>query len=274
MARRISTGNRWTNIVRGIFSFFYRQRPTVPIALFIFFTASMTIVSGCDMNNNNSDGISVTVQFNQPYTIKEGTTVELNGLNVGQVSDSNNGDAGTRVTLALDSDKAGVVQKNSSVAYNGMQDKVIVYNSVNASESVGSGDQLQSLNSPLEEIAWQAGRAIGLAQEGVRNAASSFNSYFQSEEWQRTRERVEDDMRAFAEQSRQAANSVSEDIESFMKDLESESRGAVDQAREQLKSLEEELRGMSETGQQDASERMERLLQSLRQALEGRSGKL
>jgi polyhydroxyalkanoate synthesis regulator phasin len=238
------------------------------------FAALLTVaalIGGCDSpmpNDDQVETLNVGVEFVGTRPIESGAAITINGLVIGRVAKVEHRQDQTRLTLALDRDKAGVVQSNGAAGIDPVNHHIVIYNGETKSGAVVDGASLIALNSPLDEAAWQAGRALSVMQDSMRRFSTAMQGYFESEEWRQSKSRVEDDLRQFGEQSRQAAETVRDDVEAMLRNLESQSRQTTDEARRQLNALQETLQRLAQENSGEINSAITKLLDSLQSALD------
>lgn len=227
------------------------------------------IVGGCDTAMfEHTEVTTVSVKFDGAREVDTGADVEINGLVVGKVASHSQDGGYTYVELALDADKGGVVQANGAAAIDSVKQRIILYNGEQPSEPIRSGGELTALNSPLDEAAWQAGRAVSVMQDSMRRFSTAMQGFFASEEWQRNKAKIEQSLMEFGEQSRETAQAIGDDVEAMLRDLESQSRAATERAEKQFDKLREALEELSEENKDELTASVNKLLESLRSALD------
>jgi len=230
------------------------------------------VLSACGPGAEIPDTVDVNVHFADARGLDQGAKVEFGGVTIGEVARVVAGDEDVTVELRLDADKAGVVQKNAAAVVSTLDKQTVrIINPTSESVegvAVSDGDSLRGLESSLEEAAWHAGKAIGLVEGVLQEAARSFNNYLQSDEWQSTREEVESGLSELSEQSVEAADAIRENVEQMMTELEAQSGETVREAEKHFGEIEKQFRELGENGGEDMIKSLERFLESLREAMQ------
>lgn len=233
----------------------------------------LLLLSGCGSDGKMADSVDLSVRFEQPKQLEEGTKVEFGGVTIGEVVRVIAGDDETTVELRLDADKAGVVQKNAAAVITNLNGPAVkIINPAEATAetlTVDNGDNLRGLNSSLDEAAWHAGKAIGVMQGVLEQATQSFNEYFESDEWNTTKNEVENGLNDLGEQSAEAAESIRKNVEQMMAELEAQTGETVRDAEKHFGEIEKQFRDFGENGGQEMLDTFESFLESLREAMEG-----
>lgn len=233
--------------------------------------ASAVLIAGCSMNDQIK-GVEVNASFNEIASLKVGDGVTFGGTRIGVVDSITAGDEGHSVVLDLDADKAGIVQSNAAVVIaRSTPAEVRVTNPVATAPSVKGGESLRALASPMDEAAYQAGKAFGSIQEALRQAANSFNEFLGSDEWKRTQRDVEESLGDLGRQSEEAARDIGSGVERMMRDLEQHSERTMKDAEKHFGEIQKQLEHYGKDGQKDMIDSINRLLDSLRAALDGAS---
>jgi|GEM_PF-2378069 len=237
----------------------------------ILFAGALSL-SACGPNADEPDSVDVNVHFEDARGLDQGSKVEFGGVTIGEVLRVVEGDDDVTVELRLDADKAGVVQKNAAAVVSSLDTNTVrIVNPAGESSNdagVSNGDSLRGLESSLEEAAWHAGKAIGLVEGVLQEAARSFNNYLQSDEWQNTRKEVETGLNELSEQSVEAAESIRENVEQMMTELEAQSGETVRDAEKHFGEIEKQFRELSESGGEEMIKSLESFLESLREAMQ------
>lgn len=214
--------------------------------------------------------VDVNVTFSDIAQLNTGDPVIFGGTPIGVVDSITVGDDGKRVILSLDPTKAGIVQSNAvaSIA-RGPSSEVRINNPAGAGESVADGGTLMPLASPLDDAAYQAGKAFSSVQEALQQAANSFNQFVQSDEWKKTQSDIESGLKDLGEQSQSAVNDIGSGVEKMMRDLEQQSGETLKDAEKHFGDIEKKLHEYGKDGQSDVINSINRLLESLKSAMEG-----
>lgn len=231
-----------------------------------------TAIAGCSMKEDKLT-VDVNVTFMDIAQLKTGDPVVFGGTQIGVVESIRAGDDGQQVVLSLEANKAGIVQSNAAAAIaRGQTSEVRISNPAGTGESIADGGTLKPLASPLDEAAYQAGKAFSSVQEALQQAANSFNEFIQSEDWKKTQSDIESSLQDLGKQSQSAVNEIGAGVEQMMRDLEQQSGKTLKDAEKHFGDIEEKLQEYGKDGQKDVINSINRLLESLKSAMEGAQG--
>lgn len=245
------------------------KTPMRSTALMVGAALFATALAGCSMKEDKRT-VDVNVTFKDIAQLKTGDPVVFGGTRIGAVNSIKAGDEGQQVVLSLESNKAGIVQSNAAAAIaRGEVSEVRISNPAGSGESVADGGTLKPLASPLDEAAYQAGKAFSSVQEALQQAANSFNEFIQSDEWKTTQSDIESSLQDLGKQSQSAVNDIGAGVEQMMRDLEQQSGKTLKDAEKHFGDIEEKLQEYGKDGQKDVINSINRLLESLKSAMEG-----
>lgn len=231
----------------------------------------ISLVTGIYACSQQTD---LSVSFDTPQKLSEGAKVYLDGQAVGEVSKISNTNEAMVVTLDLEPESIKHLRSGSAAIVNSKNGEQIVeiYNYRSGKEVLKAGDQLIGLNNLLEYAAWQAGEAIDAGKQSAESALGSVSEYFNSDEWQQQKQKMNDQMAKLQQDLGQAFEESRQAIDQLLQDLEAGS----DQAREETKKSYEELSAQLKTeierlrkqGKEQLIDPLKQLLDELSRAME------
>ncbi len=206
--------------------------------------------------------------------LQKGDAVLFEDVQIGKVAALERADERTKVTLALDPDKAKVLRRNSAamVVSRNSSRVVEIHNSTTGSETLSSGAELLAIDSNLELMAWRAGEVLDQTNEQVGSAIESLQEYFSSPEWQQRKETVKKELTELEQAVGRSSEEVRVQLESFMNALEGKTEETARQIELQYQRLKEDFSELSNNlakqGQEKLLPALENLTNIVREALE------
>lgn len=226
------------------------------------------VLSGC------SQGMSVSTSFDENVDIETGTPVYLGDVEIGEVTRLTTAGTLTEVELSLDPDLATGLSNGSAALLTTRDGQTVIqlYNYRPGNEPLQEGDSLVGLNNALEYAAWQAGEALDTGKQSMDEMAASVSEYFESEEWQQRKERMNQRLEGLKEDLGRTYEETNRAYRKFLDDLESDSAVARERARESYaelaQKLREEMARLKEQGNDKLVEPLQKLLEDLTRAME------
>jgi len=228
----------------------------------------IVVLSGCSRQT------TVSTSFDEDAELEAGAPVYLGDVRVGEVSALSRTGTLTDAELSLDPDLATGLSAGSAALLTTRNGQTVIqlYNYRPGNQALKDGDNLVGLNNALEYAAWQAGEALDTGQQSMEDMADSVSEYFESEEWQQRKERMNQRMEGLKEQLGRTYEETSRAYRQFLEDLESDSAATRERARESYAELAQKLRErmarLKEQGNEKLVEPLQKLLEDLSRAME------
>ncbi|MFC1665789.1 MlaD family protein [Pseudomonadota bacterium] len=209
--------------------------------------------------------VQVNVLFEQANGISEDSSVLLNGVKIGEVKSVTTKGKQVELILQLSVEKAKGVQTNAAAIVEGTEPaNVVIYNPSTTAKTVQAGDTLFGLNSSLEFAAWRAGDSISSTVEQV---SKFVHTYFEGEEWNKTKKEMNDLLGALEKQGRATHDDLARDFEELTNNLESQSEKALEEAQKSIDALAGKIEELRNQGQDEMARMLQLLIEELNRAL-------
>lgn len=235
---------------------------------FIIAAALGIVLTGCGLET------TVSATFNAASGLEAGTPVYLGDILVGEVSDVTTTGETAKAELSLDPELVESLRTGSAALFTSRSGEAVVelYNYRSGKEPLQSGGEMVGLNNTLEYAAWRAGESLDAGRQSMDEMAKSIKDYFDSEEWQQHKERMNRQLADLKEELGRTYEDTNEAYQEFLEDLESESEAARERARESydelVKRLQEQIARLKEQGNEQIVEPLQRLLDELSRAMQ------
>lgn len=221
-----------------------------------------------------SEQMGVSVTFEDAVPLEAGTPVYFNNIEVGEVTDSTITGELMKVELSLDPELVAGLNSGSAalLAEQDGQRAIMLYNYRPGKEPIHADGELIGLNDSLELAAWRTGEALDTGKESVDEMTRSVTAYFESEEWQRKKEQMNQRMEDLKSELGETYERTNRAYQEFMSDLESQSEAARERAEKSYAELSEKLREdiarLKAEGNEKLVEPLLKLLEDLSRAME------
>lgn len=231
--------------------------------MFVFLLAlALGVLSACTKT------VEVSVTFPESKGLREGDRVVFQDQDIGNVASVKPADSGVVAGLTLDSETSRSVQTNAAAIVADTDPRTVeILNPPGTGEPVTDGASLEGLGSPLELALWRTGATIGAGQGLVEQLSATFDHYFDSEQWERTKAEILAQLDTISGQSAQAMESASEGLKAFLAELEVESTEVVQDTQERLAELQEQIETFQKEGQAELAASLKRILEQLDSAV-------
>ena len=219
-------------------------------------------------------GPTLSTTFAAPAGLEAGAPVYLGAARIGEVDRLTIADGTTRVDITVEPELTGALQKGSAALLTERDGRAVIelYNYRPGDEVLEDGGELVGLNDSLEFAAWQAGEALESGRRSIDDMGRSVRDYFESEAWQRQKERMNRQMQDLEEELGRTYEEMNETYRAFIKDLEKQSEAARERARqsyaELARRLREEIARLEKDGHETLVDPLRRLLEDLSRAME------
>lgn len=230
--------------------------------------AALGVLAGCGQET------TVSATFNAASGLETGTPVYLGDILVGEVSDVTMTGETAKAGLSLDPELVESLRTGSAALFTSRSGEAVVelYRYRPGKDPLQSGGEMVGLNNTLEYTAWRAGESLDAGRQSMDEMAKSIKDYFDSEEWQQHKERMDRQLADLKEELGRTYEETNEAYQEFLKDLESESEAARERARESydelVKQLQEQIARLKEQGNEQIVEPLQRLLEELSRAMQ------
>ena len=194
--------------------------------------------------------VDVSVSFPESKGLGEGDQVVFQGKKIGEVASVTTSGSGVTVRLALESEPSRSIQSNAAAIVAETDPRTVeVLNPPATGEPVTEGTTLEGLGTPLELALWRAGTTVGAAGQGlVDQLNETFDSYFDSTQWEQTKADIHAQLDAVSDQSATAIEGASTGLKAFLAELETESTELIEDAEENLAELQNKDRDVPARG--------------------------
>lgn len=238
------------------------------VARLMLAAALGAVLAGCGQD------MTVSVTFEQAGGIESGTPVYWSDVEIGEVSGSTTTGDLVKVELSLDPELAAGLNSGSAALLDTHEGgpAIRLYNYRSGSEPLQGDGELIGLNDSFELAAWRTGEALEAGKQTMDEMTRSVTEYFESEEWRRQKDRMNQSMENMKEELGRTYEETNKAYREFLEDLESESAAARKRAEESYAELVERLREdiarLKEQGNEKIVEPLLRLLEDLSRAME------
>ena len=184
-------------------------------------------------------GPNVSVLFDADVTVTKGSQVHYQEEVIGKINRVAKEDKGTRVYLALDSEKLKELKKGSAVLLVKHNEKINVelYNYRAGREPLSDGDELVALHNTMEYMAWQTGETVDFTQDALSDMTASLQDFLQSEEWVKQKQEMQENLERLGSDVQIAISEMQEEYVEILKQLETQSKQSTEQAEKRYKEL-------------------------------------
>jgi len=175
------------------------------------------ILSACGGSN-----MEVSANFSSAQGIKEGTPVYFQEKIVGEVSEVEEQNKGSSVTLELDETAAQGINASAAVVVNRIKPGApleIHVSGVPSKNNLQAGQELQGLNSMFELVAWSLGDALQAGTNELAGYVDSFQTYLQGEKFQQDKAIIEEGVKEMAEAASETMKSVEQELTAAMSEM-------------------------------------------------------
>lgn len=196
-----------------------------------------------------SDKVAVTAVFSNTQDIEKGTPVFFDGQVIGEVSDVQHADHGSKIEINFDQVAASKLTSGVAVVVNRLKQgaPLELYNrESNGAQMLQDGQAIKGLDSMFQLGAWMLGDAIQLGNETVSDYVEAFTGYLESEKFARDKQVVKEQLDTAKQQANQALKQLGEELDAATRQLASSEQAAADAMRElgeELAPLVEDLAG-------------------------------
>jgi ABC-type transporter Mla subunit MlaD len=236
---------------------------TVSAFLRSFFSCLLLVVlfllSGC------SRDVMVSTVLEDTAGLRPGDRVYLDSGEVGVVDsiEATEQTPGFTVDFGLYPQNAELIQKNA-VAYVPPEGPpmLVLLNPSEPAAPVAPGGRLKGL-SPLELAIWQVSDAAGRASSLMEALALRIDNYFESEEWEKARADIDDEISGLAASSRATAEHVAEELQVLIESLTETVAGSANELSEELTRIEEEIATLEMQGHEELAGSLRGLLERI-----------
>ncbi|RBP53140.1 MlaD family protein [Arenicella xantha] len=220
---------------------FQLNRNTSPLALLSLILLS-ALLSAC-----SNDSLDVVVEFNNTRDIKAGTDVHWQGSTVGEVSAVDLSDGVAQVHISLDPVKAKEISSEAAIVVNRVKPgaPLEIHNPTGPiAQALQAGQTLHGMDSMLELMAWSVGDALNAGGKQLSSMVTGFQSYVQGEEFQRSKDQLQQQMTDAVESTGSALKTLEQGFADSIEDMaatEEQLAGAINDLSEELAPMVQEM---------------------------------
>ena len=219
-------------------------------------------------------GTNVSVLFDADVAVTEGSQVRYQQEVIGKIDRVSKEDKGTRVYLALDSEKLKELKKGSAVLlvkHNG-KTYAELYNYRPGKEPLSDGDELVALHNTMEYVTWQTGETVDFTQDTLSDMTASLQNFLQSEEWIKQKQEMQGDLGRLGSDVQIAISEMQKEYEAILKQLETQSKQSAEQAEKRYKelatTLNQQIEELLRNGEDVLASVLQQFLDSLEQLMQ------
>jgi len=212
-----------------------------------------------------SRDIAISTVLDDTGGLRPGDKVYLESREVGSVDsvEVTKQAPGFTVEFSLYPEHAELIQTNA-LAYVPLRSPpmLVLLNPTEPAAPVAAGARLKGL-SPLGAAIWQASDAAAAVSDLMEQFATEVDSYFGSEDWARTRARIDQEINGLTADSKAAAERI---VEEFQRLIESLTRQTADGAHatgQQVTAIEADIDRLEAQGHPELATSLRRLLEQI-----------
>lgn len=237
---------------------------------YLFVFCCVVVLAAC-----SNGEFTVTSDFTDVDGIVKDKPVYFQSALVGNVVSIKEVDGVNRVTIALDQDKAATINSDAVIYLNVIKadTPLEIYNRGSSDEvsALQDGQQIESIDTPLELSAWLIGDVMQLGADTISKTIETFQNYLGSDKFAQDKAVVQKQINNAAQATEQIISSLESQVNDVLQGVvesESDAIESVEQLTEELAPVMEDL---GEKGVEVAKQ-LDQLVQNMKQSAVDESG--